>query len=191
MHTQGECPDKADSERPVRIQVRDSRGDPYERAFENWLIDNHVPYVAVDEHKRTVFARHKIKSFDFLIYRRDGQTIIAEVKGRKFKGTSLAKLAGLECWVTTEDVDGLAQWQEVFGRGHEAIFVFVYGVEKVDVDFDGRCVFEYDGNRYILFCIKLDDYRCSMKRRSPKWQTVTLPAHRFRQWATDIREFLL
>lgn len=191
LDTQSKFSDKADSERPMRIRMKDSRGDPYERAFENWLIDNHIPYVAVDEHKRSAFARHKIKSFDFLIYPRDGQTIIAEVKGRKFKGTSFAKLAGLECWVTTEDVDGLAKWQEVFGPGHQAIFVFVYGVEKIDVDFDGRCVFEYDANRYILFCIKLDNYRCFMKRRSPKWQTVTLPAHRFRQWAADVSEFLL
>jgi hypothetical protein len=30
-----------------------------------------------------------------------------------------------------------------------------------------------------------------MKRRSPKWQTVTLPADKFRQCAVQIYEFLL
>jgi hypothetical protein len=30
-----------------------------------------------------------------------------------------------------------------------------------------------------------------MKRRSPKWQTVTLPADKFRDYAVHISEFLL
>ena len=163
----------------------------YEQAFENWLLDNRIQYIPVDEHKRAAFARCKVKSFDFLLYPRNGQIIITEVKGRKFKGTGLAKLAGFECWVTADDVDGLTKWQEVFGAGHQAIFVFAYKAEKIDVDFDGRDVFDFDENRYIFFTVKLDDYRSFMKRRSPKWQTVTLPADKFRQCAVQISELLL
>jgi hypothetical protein len=163
----------------------------YERAFENWLIDNRIRYVVVDEHKRMAFARRKIKSFDFLVYSRNGRIIIAEIKGRKFRGTNLAKLTGFECWVTTEDVDGLAGWQRVFGPGHEPVFIFAYKVENIDVDFDGREVFDFDAKRYIFFCIKLDDYRAFMKRRSPKWQTITLPADKFRRCAIPIADFLL
>jgi len=171
--------------------MKDLRPNHYEQAFENWLIDNRIQYVAVDGHKKAAFERCKIKSFDFLVYAHSAQTIIAEVKGRKFKGTSFAKLAGLECWVTAEDVDGLANWQKIFGAGHQAVFVFTYDVEKIDVDFDGRDVFDFKASRYIFFCIKLDDYRRAMKRRSPKWQTVTLPADNFRQCAVEIGELLL
>jgi hypothetical protein len=149
-------------------------------------------------------GRSKIKSFDFLLYPRNQQrrhqtvfpksdspqVIIAEVKGRSFKGTTFAKLAGLECWVTAEDIDGLSRWQEVFGPGHNAIFVFAYKVENIDVDFDGRAVYDFDNNRYVFFAIKLDDYRKFMKRRSPKWQTVTLPADMFRKCAMQIDELL-
>jgi len=162
----------------------------YELAFENWLIENRIQYVAADEHKRTVFGHSEIKSFDFLLYPRSGQAIIAEVKGRKFRGASLAKLAGFECWVTAEDVDGLMRWRQVFGEGHRAIFVFAYKIENVDVDLDGRDVFEFDGNRYLFFCVTLDNYRRFMKRRSTKWQTVTLPAERFRESAVHIGQFL-
>jgi len=162
----------------------------YELAFENWLIDNHVKHIAVDEHKRTVFGHSEIKSFDFLLYLRNGQPIITEVKGRRFKGASLAKLAGLECWVTAEDVDGLTRWRQVFGDGHTAIFVFAYEIENIDVDFDGREVFEYDGKRYLFLCVTLDNYRRFMKRRSTKWQTVTLPAARFRECAVQIDSLL-
>jgi len=171
--------------------MKDRTFNQYERAFENWLIDNRIQYIAVDEHKRAVFTRCKVKTFDFLLYPRNGQVIIAEVKGRKFKGTSFAKLAGLECWVTTDDIEGLARWQEVFGPGHQAIFVFAYETENIDVDFDGKDVYDFSQNRYAFFGITLDDYRESMKRRSPKWQTVTLPANKFRQCAVQISELLL
>jgi len=182
----------------------------YERAFGNWLIDNRIQYIAVDEHKRAAFGRLKIKSFDFLLYPctrsgtgypRNGQTtvgcptwcpiIIAEVKGRKFKGTSFAKLTGFECWVTVDDIAGLTRWQQVFGPSHTAVFVFAYRVENIDVDSDGRDFYDFDANRYIFFAVKLDDYREFMKVRSPKWKTVTLPAEKFRQCVVQIDELLL
>jgi hypothetical protein len=171
--------------------MKDFPPNHYERAFENWLIDNSIPYVVIDEHKRAVFSRQRIKSFDFLLYLRGGKIIIAEVKGRKFKGISMAKIAGFECWVTEEDIEGLTRWQEVFGVGHKAVFIFTYRIEKIDVDFDGRDVFDFGPNRYVFFFVKLDDYRSFMKRRSPKWHTVTLPADKFRQCAKNISEFLL
>ena len=171
--------------------MKDFSPNHYERAFQNWLIDNRIQYIAIDEHKRASFARCKVKSFDFLVYPATGQIIIAEVKGRKFKGTSLAKLTGFECWVTAEDVDGLVKWQRVFGPAYQALFIFAYKAENVDVDFDGRDVFEFDTDRYVFFAVKLDDYRSFMKRRSPKWRTVTLPADKFRQCAIEISELFL
>jgi hypothetical protein len=170
--------------------MKDFSANHYERAFENWLIDNRIQYVAVDEHKKSAFGRSKIKSFDFLLYPPNQQIIVAEVKGRSFKGTSLVKLAGLECWVTADDVDGLAGWQEVFGPGHTTVFVFAYKIENVDVDFDGRDFYDYADSRYVFFAVRLDDYRRFMKRRSPKWKTVTLPADKFRQCAVGMQKLL-
>ena len=171
--------------------MKDFSPNHYERAFENWLIDNSIRYLPVDDHKRAVFSRSKIKSFDFILYGPGGRIMIAEVKGRKFRGTSLEKKTGFECWVTAEDVDGLVKWQEVFGPAHRAVFIFAYQIENIDVDFDGMDVFDFGAKRYQFFCIKLDDYRQFMKRRSPKWQTVTLPADKFRRCAVHISRFLL
>jgi hypothetical protein len=171
--------------------MKDLPRNHYEVAFENWLIDNHIQYIAIDERKKAAFARGKVKSFDFLLYPRNGQVIIVEVKGRKFKGTTLSKLTGLECWVTTEDIDGLTKWQEIFGPGHQAIFVFTYNVENIDVDFDGREAYDFAQKRYIFLGVKLDDYRSFMKVRSPKWQTVTLPAEKFRRCVMQIRALFL
>ena len=170
----------------------------YERAFENWLVDNNVQYVSVDQQKRRAFVRNRVKSFDFLLYRTVGAPVIAEVKGRKFKGTSLAGLKGLECWVTMDDVRGMIQWEQVFNASQErggneaceAVFVFAYEFENVDVDPDGREVYEFNGGRYTFYAVGLDDYREHMTVRSPKWQTVTLPAAKFRKLALPIRELV-
>ena len=170
--------------------MKDSTANHYERAFENWLMDHRIEYVAEYQHERASFGRVDIKSYDFLLYPHR-RPIIVEVKGRKFKGTSLAKLSGFECWVTAEDVDGLLTWQQVLGEGHQVIFVFAYKMENVDVDCNGRDVFDFDANSYLFLCVRLEDYRKYMKRRSPKWRTVTLPADKFRQCAMQLSEFLL
>ena len=170
----------------------------YERAFENWLVDNNIQYVSVDQQKRRAFVRNRFKSFDFLLYRAEGAPVIAEVKGRKFKGTSLAGLKGLECWITMDDVRGMIQWEQVFNASQErggneaceAVFVFVYEFENVDVDPDGREVYEFAGGRYTFYVVRLDDYREHMTVRSPKWQTVTLPAAKFRESALPVRDLV-
>ena len=162
----------------------------YEKAFGNWLNDNRVNYIAVDEQKRAALGKANLKSFDYLLNLPNQPTIIAEIKGRKFKGTNLAKLTGFECWVTADDIDGLASWQEVLGAGHCAAFIFAYKIENVDVDFDGREAYDFGGITYMFFCIRLDDYRKFMKTRSPKWQTVTIPADKFRKCAVQMQDIV-
>ena len=162
----------------------------YEQAFENWLIENRLQYVAVDQQKRMIFARNKIKSFDFLLYPANSGAVVAEVKGRIFKGTSVIKQTGFECWVTMDDVKGLLRWEQVFDEDTEASFIFAYKFENVEVEADGAEVYEYNGDRYMFYAVRLEDYREFMKVRSPKWQTVTLPAAKFREFAIPIREYL-
>jgi hypothetical protein len=170
--------------------MKDYISNHYELAFEHWLIDNKIPYIPVDEHKRAEFARSRIKCFDFLLYSTKGQIVMVEVKGRTFKGTSLANLTSLECWVTADDIDGLTNWQNLFGRDCRAVFVFAYKIEAIDVDLDGRETFDFDSNRYLFLCVSFDDYRRFMKLRSSKWRTVTLPADKFRQSITELSDLL-
>ena len=168
--------------------MKNPRINHYEKAFAHFLIDNHIQFTAVDEKKRAEFGSRKLKSFDYLLYPPNQPIIVAEVKGRKFKGTSFAKLAGFECWVTAEDVYGLAEWQKIFGNSHAVAFIFAYKIENVDVDFDGREVYDFGGGRYIFFCVELGDYQKYMKVRSPKWKTVTLAADSFRRCAVQIQQ---
>ncbi len=174
------------------IEMHGFSSNHYEEAFENWLIDNRVQYITVDQHKRAAFARNRIKSFDFLLYpgTARSEVIIAEVKGRKFRGTTLVKLAGLQSWVTIDDVRGLIRWEQVFGKGYIAAFIFAYRFENIDVECDGREVYDFNQQKYLFLSVKLDDYRSYMTVRSPKWQTVSLPADSFRNCAVDLKKLL-
>jgi hypothetical protein len=170
--------------------MRDASTNRYERAFEGWLIDHHVEYLRADEHKRIGTPRESVKNFDFLLYANHSRRIIVEVKGRTFEGTSLADMTGLDCWVTLDDVEGLRTWQQALGPDHEAVFVFAYRIANVDVELDGREKLVVDEDTYVFFCVGIEDYRRHMKRRSPKWQTVTLPAQAFRQCVRELKDLL-
>jgi hypothetical protein len=163
----------------------------YEEVFENWLIENHLQYAPVDQQKRKLFARNKIKSFDFILYPTDSPPVMTEIKGRSFKGKSLENKSGLECWVTLDDVKSLMQWELIFDEDIKTAFVFVYKIVNVDVETDGADIFDFAGSRYFFYTVELDNYREFMKTRSPKWNTVTLPAERFRQLAIPAREYFL
>ena len=167
----------------------------YERAFKGYLADNRIDCSAVDQAHRGSFNGQKIKTFDFLVYQAGiNRAILAEVKGKKFKGTSLAGRKGFECWVGIDDVAGLSQWEKILSTQScgnvEGLFVFVYQFENIDVENDGLDVYEFAGHQYLFCCIKLSDYAREMKLRSPGWRTVTLAADKFRELAIPLDKVL-
>ena len=179
-------------------------GNDYEWAFESWLNDNGVNYLYVDQRKRSTLGRGKVKTFDFLLYPPvsdyasgdDGGIVIAEVKGKLFKGTTLDGLRGMQCWVTMEDVRGMLKWQgQLASSGREsvtgAVFIFAYKFTNVDVDADGAEVYDFDGNQYCFFCVELSEYIQNMKLRSKSWQTVSLGSDQFRNKSFSLRQLLV
>jgi hypothetical protein len=173
----------------------------YEQAFEHYLRTRRVPYVAVDEARKALLPENArlefpeaagthakaIKSFDFVLYR-EGENLLAEVKGRKV-APRLAKGPGgprvrpgsgrLECWVTQEDVDSLRAWEALFGAGFQAAFVFVYWCDEQPALPLFEEIFEYHGRWYAIRAVILKDYRAAMRPRSVRWRTVHLPSSEF------------
>lgn len=151
-----------------------------------------------------------LKSFDFVVYSPEVNLLI-DVKGRKCRprrrrAPSVAATANrgrerggaslfeppspttgtLESWVTTDDLDSLAAWQRLFGERFRAVFVFIYLCEAQPPDSLFQEIFEYRRQWYVLRCVDLDDYRRHMRRRSPKWETWSIPA---RDYARVSRPF--
>src|SRR5438094_6416259 len=99
----------------------------YEAAFEAFLRHKGVPYVAVDEAKKALFANATLKSFDFVVYSKNGPNLLIDVKGRSCRNR--AARSGFETWTTERDVADLLQWEQVFGEGSRAVLTFAYWSE--------------------------------------------------------------
>jgi hypothetical protein len=158
----------------------------YEAAFEAFLRGRGVPCVVVDEAKRALFATAKLKSFDFVVYSKSGPNLLVDVKGRKRTNKNAG--ATFETWATERDVADLTQWEQVFGDGYKGLISFVYWIDPPLTPEPG--MFEFRGRWYYLVGIDLAEYRNHMRRRSPKWETVALPAEHFRSLARPIDSWL-
>jgi len=159
----------------------------YEAAFEAFLRDRGVPYVAVDEAKKALFSNARLKSFDFVVYSKNGPNLLVDIKGRQAKG-SRKGASSFQTWATEQDVSDLMQWEQVFGEGFKAVLAFVYWIEDPMMPEDG--MFEHKGRWYLMVGVELGEYRNHMRRRSAKWETVALPAGEFRSLARPIESWL-
>jgi len=158
----------------------------YEAAFEAYLRLKGIPYVAVDEAKKALFSNAKLKSFDFVVYSKNGPNLLVDVKGRQMRDSKKKK--SFETWAEERDVEDLMQWEQVFGDGFKAILTFIYWIDAPLTPEPN--MFEHKDRWYILMGIDLAEYRNHMRRRSAKWETVALPAESFRQLARPIDSWL-
>ena len=147
------------------------RSNHYDAAFEAYLRARRIPYVAVDEKRRSLLAEASLKSMDFLVHSVRGENLLVDVKGRRYP--TAGNGGRWENWVTAEDVDSLLHWEEIFGAGHRAVFVFAYDVEPGhEGDFDD--VFAFREKRYAFFGVAACDYQAVMTTRSRRWDTVSV-----------------
>jgi hypothetical protein len=161
----------------------------YEAAFEHYLLTRQIPYVAVDEAKRAAFRDAKLKSFDFIVYSSCATNWLIDIKGRRWATRRGAGRPAWENWVTQADLDGLRQWEEVFGPGFAALLVFAYrldadGLPPADI------VHTFRDARYIFAAVPLDEYAANARLRSPKWGTVNMPVTEFARCVRPIAELL-
>lgn len=156
----------------------------YEAAFEAFLRERGIPCVAVDEAKKALFHDAKLKSFDFVVYSKSGPNLLIDIKGRqRNKGRT-----SFETWTTENDVNDLMQWEQVFGEGYKGVLTFVYWIEAPLTPEPG--MYQHRGRWYLMMGIDLAEYRSHMRRRSVKWETVSLPAEDFRSLARPIENWL-
>lgn len=167
----------------------------YELAFEDHLRTRRIPYVAVDEARRSLLPDGgrldwsdgsdipKLKSFDFVLYGSEGNLLV-DVKGRRVAAPRRARrdagLTGrLESWVTREDVEAMLRWESLFGPGFSAAFVFVYWCEDQPPDALFLDIFSRRDRWYAVVATPVRAYAAAMTLRSTKWQTVHVPRREF------------
>ena len=160
----------------------------YEACFEDYLRTAGVPYVAVDEAKKALFAGVRLKSFDFVVYSANGVNLLVDVKGRRFPYEH-ASGRRLENWTTREDLESLTQWEEVFGSGFAGLLAFCYHLTRPEAAEGFEVVHLFRGEYYALVGVYRNAYADAARPRSRAWNTVSVPTRTFRELVRPIRAF--
>ena len=165
-----------------------NRDNHYEAAFEEFLRSRHLPYVAVDEAKRSLMAGGKsIKSLDFIVSAPGGLSWLVDVKGRRFPSGDEQKQYWKN-WSPSEDLQSLAQWEELFGAGFRGLFVFAYQIVGDRAPLPPEQLFEHRGSLYGFVAVGLSDFAAGCHPISPSWDTVAMPTAEFRRLARPVDE---
>ena len=183
------------------------RDNHYEAAFEAYLRQLGVPYIAVDETQRSLLgsvpehtAPASLKSIDFLVSPRrispplDPEQIghssgeatgwLVDVKGRRFPtGSSYWKN-----WSTGDELLSLAAWEQLLGPRLAGLLVFAYNVVGDRAPLAPEELFVFRGGLYGFVGIRLAHYASWSKPLSKRWGTVTMPTEQFRSLARPVRE---
>ena len=166
----------------------------YEAAFESYLQARGWPYVVVDEAKKAIFANVSIKSFDFLVYSESQPNLLVDVKGRKFpdpgRSSSRQPARAWENWVTREDIESLLEWEKIFGPEFAAVLVFAYWLQGAPSSAPFEDTHFFRKRQYAFVAIRMAEYAAAVRPRSPKWQTLSMPAAAFARSVRDVAGFL-
>jgi hypothetical protein len=167
-------------------------GNHYENAFEAYLRENQLGYVAVDQSRRSLWGPTPVKSLDFILFGEGDARYVVDVKGRRYPGgRSPRPRYTWECWTPRDDVEGLEHWAALSGPGYRGLFVFMYHIlPSVRLPENTPDLWDWRGRRYLLRAVPSADYRAAMRARSPSWRTVTLPQGVFRALVRPLNRFV-
>ena len=167
-----------------------NRDNHYEAAFEEYLRSRGVPYVAVDEAKRSVLSDGgSIKSLDFIVSTPGPTTWLVDVKGRRFPSGDIQKQYWKN-WSTRDDLQSLAQWERLFGETFCGLFVFAYDILGRRAPLPAEQLFEFRGQLYGFVAVRLSDYAGHAHPISTSWDTLAMSAADFRRLAQPLEELL-
>jgi hypothetical protein len=166
-----------------------NRNIHYEACFEDYLRTMGIPYVAVDEAKKALFAGVALKSFDFVVYSNRGPNLLVDVKGRKFPYISGKRRRYWENWATLDDLESLARWEEIFGQGFAGLLVFCYHLQEREAADLFSVVHPFRSSFYGMVGVWRGDYGSECRTRSKVWGTASVPTKKFRKLLQPIASF--
>jgi hypothetical protein len=175
------------------------RDNHYDVAFEAYLRSQAIPYVAVDEARRSPGGRDTgdkvslhsptLKSIDFIVSPRETPlSWLVDVKGRQFP--SGRRKQYWRNWTTGDELESLARWETLFGQQFAALLVFAYWVVDDIAPLPPEQLFLFRDRLYGFVGIRLNHYLTFGRPISPKWNTLAVSGSTFRSLARPMQHFL-
>lgn len=162
------------------------RTNHYEVALEAFLRDEKIPYIAVDERRRSLYGAGSLKNLDFIATPSGGEmSWLIDVKGRRFP--SGRKNSYWKNWTTTDDLQSLSQWQRLLGPQFRGMLVFVYDVVGEMAPVPENLLYQHQDRLYAFIGVRLDLYVAWARKISPRWKTMAMPTKAFRQLAEPLQ----
>jgi len=165
------------------------RHNHYELAFEAYLRDHRVAYVAVNEQRRSLIAQGSLKNLDFIVTPSDSVSLLVDIKGRRFPSGERHKQYWRN-WSTWDDLESLARWQNKLGTGSCALLVFAYHVMGARSPVEMDRLYAFRDRWYAFLAVRVVDYVQFARPLSARWQTAAMPTRLFRQAAFAFDEIL-
>jgi hypothetical protein len=168
------------------------RDNHYDVAFEAYLRERQISYVAVDEARRSpggndATAGQTLKSLDFIVSPREtAVSWLVDVKGRHFPAGRRKQY--WRNWTTADELHSLARWESLFGRQFAALLVFAYLVLDDVSPLPSEQLFSFRDRLYAFVGIRPHHYLSLGRVISPKWNTIAVPGSQFRQLARPVHE---
>ena len=165
------------------------RWNHYEMAFEAYLKERKIPFLAMAERYRNPLDDGStLKNLDFVISRSIGTSWLIDVKGRQFPSNTHGGY--WKQWATQDDLIGLRHWEKMFGERFTGLLVFAYLICGNKAPLPEHQLFEYRQRLYGFVGISVADYLTEIRVLSPKWHTFAMPTERFRQLAKPFEDFI-
>jgi hypothetical protein len=165
------------------------RDNHYEAAFEAFLRARQVPYVAVDEAKRSLLSEGTLKSLDFIVTPHSRrQAWLADVKGRRFPAGRQKQY--WKNWTTGDELQSLSRWEELLGGQFTGVLVFAYHIVGEFAPVPTDELFSFRSRWYAFLAIRLHHYTAHSHVISPRWDTRALSVARFRELAEPMDDLL-
>jgi hypothetical protein len=165
-----------------------NRSNHYEAALEAYLRQLRIPYLAIDEKRRSLLGERSVKNLDFVVAAPGGASWLVDVKGRRFPAGSGRQF--WKNWSTYDDLESMGRWQALFGERSAGLFVFAYHLVARESPVPADQVFSFQSELYGFLGIRLADYAKHARRISPRWETLALPTLEFRRLARPLATWL-
>jgi hypothetical protein len=166
-----------------------NRDNHYEAAFEEFLRSRRLPYIAVDEARRSLIAGGSLKSLDFIVSPPGQMSWLVDVKGRRFPSGE-EHHQYWKNWSTRDDLRSLAAWQTHFGPNFCPLLVFAYHLVAGRSPLPPDQLFEFRGEHFGFLGVRLADYLPHARPLSDSWDTVAMPTGLFRRAARPLDSWL-
>jgi hypothetical protein len=166
-----------------------NRDNHYEAAFEAYLRRERLPYIAVDEARRSLVPDGSLKSLDFIVSPPGGVSWLVDVKGRRFPSGDEHQQYWKN-WSTRDDLRSLAAWERHFGSGFCPVLVFAYHLVGSRSPLPPEQLFEFRGEYYGFVAVRLADFVPHARPLSQSWDTVAMPVGQFRRAARPLHQLL-